>query len=591
MRDVSGHLRFLDLDETRESLRIAQRVLQRPDTEELPRADLFRRRRESFRRKYIEFLGRVNERNHSLAWWSMPFTDKNPFDPPLCRLTAHFLLIVDLLRPHNSNAGPLLVITSNTDLAAQVREWAAAEAITVVDSVKAPWSWRRFLKRHTPGGIAKSSLRTFYYWLGARKLKPQANHADGHVLITTLSHPRSFSGPDGYRDAYFGPLVDHLAASQQKAVVLALVVEQPGPQYKKLRGLDFQLPVLPIESCLSLGDLINCSWQALKLYLKPFRLNGPVEIDGVDLTCLVTRTISDARHSGNPFMNMRLFYSARWLAKNIRLRRCLYIYENLPWERMLLLGVRAGSPETQIVGFQHASVTLSHTNLIMAAAETAVVPAPDMILTTGEVVKEWLETEGNYPAGAIKTGCALRQGRSPATASRQRSRRLDNILVILSTSLEEYAGILSFMDKASDGLPGRQLRLRPHPSIPIEWVLDSGRLDRRDFFSTSSGSLVEDLQWADVVLFASSTVSMEALSLGIPVVYLDLGEILDTDPLLSWEEFKWTAREPSALPGIILDLESIPDDDFKTRQQKGRDYVDSYLSPVTDAGILAFLES
>ena len=111
------------------------------------------------------------------------------------------------------------------------------------------------------------------------------------------------------------------------------------------------------------------------------------------------------------------------------------------------------------------------------------------------------------------------------------------------------------------------------------------------WFSQSTGPLADDLAWADLVLYASSTVGLEAVAMGIPVVYLDLGNFLDTDPMLGWNEFKWSAKEPWELVGIIESINELPRTEFRARQDKARNYVSTYLTPVADGALRAFLEA
>jgi hypothetical protein len=93
-----------------------------------------------------------------------------------------------------------------------------------------------------------------------------------------------------------------------------------------------------------------------------------------------------------------------------------------------------------------------------------------------------------------------------------------------------------------------------------------------------------------VVLYASSTVGLEAVSLGIPAIHLDLGDFLDTDPMFGWDEFKWSVKEPSELVSSIKYIEAIPADRFMELQRKGQEYGASYLMPVTEATMRPFWE-
>jgi hypothetical protein len=93
------------------------------------------------------------------------------------------------------------------------------------------------------------------------------------------------------------------------------------------------------------------------------------------------------------------------------------------------------------------------------------------------------------------------------------------------------------------------------------------------------------------VLYASSTIGLEAVGMGVPAVYLDLGDILDTDPMGGWTEFKWIAREPKDLRTVFAEIEALPDAQYEARQRKGQAYADAYLYPVTDKSLEIFCEA
>jgi hypothetical protein len=190
----------------------------------------------------------------------------------------------------------------------------------------------------------------------------------------------------------------------------------------------------------------------------------------------------------------------------------------------------------------------------------------------------------------FKTAGALRQTRSTPVNRKDRSSRVTQVLVALATSLEEYVGVLSFLEQAFSGASKYQLRIRPHPAFSLEAALAIAPLAGPKFYSESTGPLTEDLEWADVVLYASSTVGMEAISAGIPAVNLDLGDFLNRDPLSGWIDFRWTAKLPSELPGIIESVLDMPQDEFGARQEKGRRYIATYLSPVAAENLGCFID-
>jgi hypothetical protein len=162
--------------------------------------------------------------------------------------------------------------------------------------------------------------------------------------------------------------------------------------------------------------------------------------------------------------------------------------------------------------------------------------------------------------------------------------------VALATNQEEYVRVLVFLEQAFSGVSGFEVRVRPHPSISVEPALKAASLPSTEFFHLCSGTLQEDLQWTDVVLYASSTVGLEAISLGIPTINLDLGTFLDEDPMLGWSEFRWSVTEPSHFIETIRRIEALSEAEYLERQRKGMEYATAYLKPVTEEGLRRFLE-
>ena len=119
-------------------------------------------------------------------------------------------------------------------------------------------------------------------------------------------------------------------------------------------------------------------------------------------------------------------------------------------------------------------------------------------------------------------------------------------------------------------------------------ALATVKLSRDDFYSVDSGSLTESFEKSDVVLYASSTVGMEAVSKGIPAIYMDLGNVLNSDPMSMWDELKWTVSDPKELVPTIRSIAALPEEEFRERQRKGQAYINSYLKPVTEENLKPF---
>jgi hypothetical protein len=585
LNNIDGPVRFLTLVDTLGSRDVCEYLRTRSNTEELSRPSLFSERNRDFWQRYIQFLGWLNVKNHSPNWWAMTFTAKTPLSASIGLDVFNTLLIVELL---SRNPKTLLVVTESPELVAQAKAWGKRTGISVVSLIKSPRRLRSFLRDSTPAGIIKASMRTCLIWFLARRFRLQAHSMDGHLVITTQTYPRSFSGSSSYRDAYFGPLVDHVASHQKKAIILGLMVGRPFDQMRILKTQDFGVPIFPVESWITLKDIFACTIRAIRESVRRFDPAETVEFDGIDLGNLVGRAVQQARHSGDFYLNLLMYYCGRSLGSSLRVTRCLYPYENRAWEKMLIQGLRASSPQTQIVGYQHASLAPIHANFFLGPDEAEIMPLPDSILTTGSVIQNWLEREGNYPPGIFKTACALRQNQSGSTNPAERRGETTRVLVALATSFAEHLNTILFVEKAFQPPLKYQVRVRPHPSFPLDTVLVDTPSTLREFFEPSTGSLDDDLEWADVVLYATSTVGLEAVLAGVPAIRLDLADFLDTDPMFGWDRFKWSVDDPSKLIETIRSIECLSHDDYLNRQTEGIEYANSYLQPITPDALRLF---
>ena len=78
---------------------------------------------------------------------------------------------------------------------------------------------------------------------------------------------------------------------------------------------------------------------------------------------------------------------------------------------------------------------------------------------------------------------------------------------------------------------------------------------------------IEDIHCADTVIHWESTVGLEALYLGKPVIHCDLGgslslalSALSFEPLSRYEDFHWTTKTSSELRRVIEKAQEIPED-------------------------------
>jgi hypothetical protein len=165
---------------------------------------------------------------------------------------------------------------------------------------------------------------------------------------------------------------------------------------------------------------------------------------------------------------------------------------------------------------------------------------------------------------------------------------LRRLLVILSSSIEEYTKSIRFLDAGLDGSSDYEVVIRSHPTIPLDAALRLLPPLRFTYHASSKATVAEELQNSDVVLYVSSTIAIEAISVGVPVVYLDVGDFMNPDPLFDFSEFKWSLANPAQLIPVLKTIAALTPSDLEQRRAAARAYALSYLTPADAAGVVAF---
>ena len=91
------------------------------------------------------------------------------------------------------------------------------------------------------------------------------------------------------------------------------------------------------------------------------------------------------------------------------------------------------------------------------------------------------------------------------------------------------------------------------------------------------------------MVYASSTVALEALGRGRPVINLRLADLIDADPVLNPLDFHWQADTPAMLAAAANDIVALDSAEFDRRRRQALAYVDEYLKAPTPAALAAFL--
>jgi surface carbohydrate biosynthesis protein (TIGR04326 family) len=224
----------------------------------------------------------------------------------------------------------------------------------------------------------------------------------------------------------------------------------------------------------------------------------------------------------------------RWAGLGFSFSRFIYIYENQPWERALCWAVRRHFPDADLVGYQHARVPRLLLNFSLAPGGEPEAPLPDRLVTVGKHTAGVLTTIGHEP-GRVKVGGALQAQTLLSAQSQERkspgAQGPPTVLVASSDGLEEAAELVDMAIRLFDEDEGVRVLVKCHPMMPFPLVSSTIGAHLPSNVKASEEPITELIRRSSVMVCSASTVAVEALALGLPVIHLRTQFDLDLDSL------------------------------------------------------------
>jgi hypothetical protein len=546
---------------------------------DLTQPALLKERGAAWASAFVAWLSRLNASNASLEWWAYASTSKNLLSSPLGERYLQVLAVCEAAR---GDVGSMLCV-----LGATPGQMAAIERVLGPEGFDFGGSGYRLagissVARRVDAALRQAyiAMRTWLGHLGAARGLPAGDQ--DLCLFTYADMP-----PRPAFDAYFGTLPQQLGKirASLKIFFAAYLYAPYGARLRELGG-ERAAPTTAIFGALSFADY---AW-ALGVALGQALGNPSAKADEADrrFAPLLEEALLDDLRFGGYLHHLLIHRSAQRLFERVNVAMLLYPFENKSIEKCLLLGARAGRPRMRITGHQHTSVTSRHIGFSLSESEARATPLPDRIVTVGDVTREWLQGQGYAPAMLV-SGCSLRQSLGDPLPARVPDARL-RVLLPLSSSARELRDAVRLAREASAAHPDLLFAVRPHPNFPLallepdelEWVRRTGR-------DCTATALRADLEWCDVVAYMSSSVALEALAAGRPVVHLTLADYLKTDPVLGSIAYHRVATTPGELVQALRDFQGLTDAMRASAQAEAMAYVRRYLRPPTVESLSAFL--
>jgi hypothetical protein len=438
--------------------------------------------------------------------------------------------------------------------------------------------------------LLKSCLQLIYRLTVLRLFYKSKLHQTSNLGITVLKsffYEKSLDEKNGYsyKDPIFGRLPDFLA-NKYNLVILTDILGRYFQCIKKI-NLQKNFTIVPVEYWLSIKSILSSFFEVLISRLDK-KMPDVIDYRGINVSAIF-RTELYRKCNDIPLQQFLFYPLMQACSKSNKIQNYIQSCENYPWEKMALAGIREVKPNTKTIGFQHAVVPQASVNMFISSEEQKNMPLPQNIFCVGQEPLDIINIFSESTLNNIETSCGLRYEYLQKLEVKPR-KKIQKILI----APEGLPNVVPMINYVLDQLKIRQeyrLTFRFHPNLPYEKVQKKFGFDLGTVANAnvSQALLQDDLMNHDLCIYWGSTVSLEALSVGIPLIHYDTQTVLSYDPLFRCRHLKWTVTKYDSLPDVIEKINSLSNKDFFRQVNLAKEYIANYFFPVTDENLEKFI--
>jgi surface carbohydrate biosynthesis protein (TIGR04326 family) len=344
---------------------------------------------------------------------------------------------------------------------------------------------------------------------------------------------RSFSSIDSYSDVYFGNL-GHLLEMNNKDFFYIFNILTPTEVPHILKNLSkVKIPWKLFEDFLEFSDIIRAFYMAR-------RRKKEEKIDtffsGREVSDLLNAGYIEDRYSVRTELSCLSYFAARNMTRQFSVKSFVYPFENHIWEKMVLIGLREDSPQTNIVGYAHSTVNLMYLPYSVSVNEKKLLPLPDIILVNGQRAKKTL-VESGFDENKITVIGAMRYG----LFTSDEFPKLENnktVLVILSADINTSLEMIQKSVQAFGKMDSVRILIKPHPAV-YSRIFQQYIKKFPSFFAITSASLADLKRTINLAVYSNSTAAVEVATQKIPLIHMKSDFTIDVNV------FEFTDKVPS----------------------------------------------
>jgi len=550
----------------------------------------FHQAAEDLRDPYLHLIYDIGRNSNSLLWWvtSLSYRSRavSKTFQQACFLRVAMDLIIAWTGPDN-----LVVICSDSPVRRALRINFDRSTLRAIDRThqipgRSFIDWGNLVFRRL-----FFLLREGRRLIQARRALPEAHiPKEPTTLIICSASSRNVHQGTEFHSLHFGDLVDRLLRMGHKVGVIPVVLRDV--QYKTTleRIQSLSLPLMAPHRYLSFGDLLAAVVASLA---KPRIPNPFPKLQGMNINPMAEEDLRSHWRSNRAADALLFSATLRRLAKaNANIARIIYIYENQPWERALCWEANISMPRTDMIGYQHSRLPRNLLNYFQAPGGEETAPFPKYVVTNGPYSARTL-TAGGFHPDRVKIGCAIQMGKQLAShsvngqVSPSRTRPL--ILIAPSEEMEEAAELIGMGIDLFSPDDGVDVVLKCHPNMPFSRVAGFFEEELPSHVYLSDQPIADLFPISSLMVYTGSTVSVQALAMGLPVIHVRPRFDFDLDPLEGHHESRLAATGIDDLRCKVGWLLAHRKEYIEGHKNDWRHIVDDLYGPVTNESVEAFV--
>ena len=561
----------------------------------------------ALREPYLTLLYDIGREVNTFRWWTSSISYRSGYHSTTFQQAAYLKVGLDLAT-NWQGPGSLLLVASDSAVRQAIRRNLATVdrnseqgKISVYGATADPpwrllWDTVRMLV-HRAYFLLREGRRV----VGCRRHFPAPGTARGaSVVLFCRLNQSNFPRGEQFHTSFFGDLAAQVKKVGHSLAIVPLIAHglsyQEALHQLKASDTDMLVP----HRFIGLRDLIRGVLVTLN---RPPLPRAIPRLSGLDISPLLKHErLSDwiSNQAADAYLIGALI--RKWADSGFSVGRAIYIYENQPWERAICWEARQSMPDTMLVGYQYGRVPHLLLNWYLAPGGEREAPLPHRVVTGGAYAARQI-SEG-YKPGSLITGGALemqdflrlRKNGSAGEAQQNHSapiapvKKRPVVLVAPSIGPEEAAELVDMAGRIFNPEDDIDVIIRCHPTMPFERVrpLIDGPLP--ECVEVSDAPSSELMKQSSVMIYTSSTICVQALALGLPVVHLRTRFDLDMDPLEQTPDARLEATTSEELRERVLWVVEHKQEYVAEHREQWSRLVDDIYGPVTEQTYRAFLD-